>query len=518
VNLNSNPEAECLYSGNIYSSNHDRTKMQGGAMKIRKFYLLFCILAWLIFVNSAVADEPIKKQVTLHAGQVFQTMDGFGVNITPAQWANGHLRPVIDMLVDDLGCTLFRFDCWGKADWLDPKMRNANGQYPAAYLKKIYTGPIFRDAWETFRYLNSKNIEPFFNISGRIPAELAGADGQTLVDFDGYAEMAVTMLQWARNEEKLQFSLFAPFNETDLGFPEGPKLSPEYSLAAVKVMVDKMDQAGLTDVKLILFCDAGPRVKMLDGVLTDPSLINRTTAFSTHTYGDGGDQEVGDWFLGKTPYAVFAEHINNSPYKNSSVWMTEYGDLDQTGEVEFGFAWRSTRRLFKFLQDGFNAGLAWDAFDNLHEHDSAWATYGLFATDRETWTYSPKPRYYAAKQVYRFVKPGFQRVEIKAISDNENDVYKTWRSPLKHLQLLAFVSTDKKDFTINGMSTIESNVELSVNLEGLPGLTDATPVFYYRTSRNETCKAIKDVQIVGRQLKVLVTENSIFTLTTLADE
>ena len=35
------------------------------------------------------------------------------------------------------------------------------------------------------------------------------------------------------------------------------------------------------------------------------------------------------------------------------------------------------------VTDGFTAGMAWDAFDNLHEHDGVWALYGLLETHRD---------------------------------------------------------------------------------------------------------------------------------------
>jgi hypothetical protein len=56
----------------------------------------------------------------------------------------------------------------------------------------------------------------------------------TLIDYDAYAEMVVSMAAWARNHENLYFSLFAPFNETDFGFPEGPRLSSVSAVPALR--------------------------------------------------------------------------------------------------------------------------------------------------------------------------------------------------------------------------------------------------------------------------------------------
>lgn len=135
-----------------------------------RFFLVAGTVLLIASCSGPAQRNTTDLNVTVDGGKTFQTVDGFGVNITPAQWRGGSLKPVLDRLVDDLGCTLFRFDCTGLADWLDPARRNKEGTYPAEYLKQVYTDKVFRDSWETFRYLNEKGIEPIFNISGRIPA------------------------------------------------------------------------------------------------------------------------------------------------------------------------------------------------------------------------------------------------------------------------------------------------------------------------------------------------------------
>ena len=54
------------------------------------------------------------------------------------------------------------------------------------------------------------------------------------------------------------------------------------------------------------------------------------------------------------------------------------------------------------------AGIVWDAYDNFHGHDDFWGIWGLLRTARHR--YTPKKRYYAARQVYRFVPSGSRRV------------------------------------------------------------------------------------------------------------
>jgi hypothetical protein len=62
----------------------------------------------------APAGEPALRAVdTIDGVKRFQRIDGFGVNVTPAQWRGGALAPTLDLLVDDPGTSLVRLgDLW----------------------------------------------------------------------------------------------------------------------------------------------------------------------------------------------------------------------------------------------------------------------------------------------------------------------------------------------------------------------------------------------------------------------
>ncbi len=49
-----------------------------------------------------------QVDVRIDLTTLYQEIDGFGVNINPvSHWREGRLTPVLDMLVDDLGASLF---------------------------------------------------------------------------------------------------------------------------------------------------------------------------------------------------------------------------------------------------------------------------------------------------------------------------------------------------------------------------------------------------------------------------
>ncbi len=475
------------------------------------------VVASILGVPAEPAEPVLRAAVTVEAAKKLQRIDGFGVNVTPAQWRGGALKPTLDLLVDDLGTTLVRLDCYGKADWLDPAKRGSDSRWPEGYLAEVYRSRVFAECWDTFRHLAAKGADVHLNVSGRVPAAWTGPDGQALLDLDAYAEMAASLAKWAREKEGLRFTAFAPFNETNLGFPEGPGVRDADVLPAVRAVVRRLDAAGLGDVKLVVACDAPPvSMARFSPMLQAADLVGRVSAFSTHTYGDGDEGDATpSWYEGETERVALVKAVATSPHKGASVWMTEYGDLDQTGLIEWQLAWRSSRRLLRMLADGFHAAIAWDAFDNLHEHDGVWATYGLLKTDRGRWAYAPKKRYFAAKQVYRFVRPGWHRVAVALPPRDPKDVYAGWHDPMRHLRLLAFASPDGSDVTLVGMSRVEGDVELEVALSGLAQGAAGKPLAYYRTTRTEDARLVEEKSAEKGAVRISVPEGSIFTLTTL---
>jgi O-glycosyl hydrolase len=116
-------------------------------LNIKNLVLLFVCL-WLVESCTLNNKADVSKSFSVNASHTLQTCEGFGVNITPNQWRNGNLKPTLNLLVDDLGATLFRFDCTGLANWLDPAKRQKDGTWPTNYLDSVYRSKTFTDAWD----------------------------------------------------------------------------------------------------------------------------------------------------------------------------------------------------------------------------------------------------------------------------------------------------------------------------------------------------------------------------------
>ena len=463
-----------------------------------------------------INSQVISKFAVVDFSKTKQVIDGFGVNVNPDQWRDGNLKPAIDLLVDELGCSAIRFDCYGNGLWLDPSKMNANGKWSDEYLKEVYTSKKFTDAWEAFRYFNSKGVKPYFTVSGIVPDVWNYKGTKELENYNAYAEMQATMVKWAREKEYLEFEFYAPFNETDYGGNvEGPAIDLTKRADAFRAIIYKFNEYGLGDLKYIVFCDGHFLPKKNRYFIANTDLASQTYAISAHCYGNGDEGDGDMWYDNNSWIGESIDSAKQSGFKNCHTWLDEYGDLDQTDEIEWEFAWRCQRRLLRALREGVNLAQLWDSWDNYHLHDSAWSKYGMIKTDTTNWTYTPKQRFYASKHVYKYVRPNWKRVEISVpIEKQTKGVYAWHASHLKNMKLLAFISPDGKDFTITGMNLIESDVEFNIELKDLISEIEK-PVNNYRTTRHENFVLTEKVKLVDNKLKVLVKEKSIFSITTL---
>src|SRR3954453_6925767 len=113
---------------------------------------------WLWFpIFLAVSAQTLTAAtVLINGAQKGQTIDGFGVNANYWSWTNNDLRPVLDLLIDEAGMSLFRVvfnNGWEtNNDNSDPAVMNWT------YYNALYNGPEFQKLWGLIAYLNQKGI------------------------------------------------------------------------------------------------------------------------------------------------------------------------------------------------------------------------------------------------------------------------------------------------------------------------------------------------------------------------
>lgn len=425
----------------------------------------------------------------------YQKIDGFGVNINSQYWDGGKLIPVMDLLVHDLGATLYRVDIYGKSNWVDPENKKDASILNDKTYSEIYTSPIFQNGWTMMRHLNEKGIQPYLTCSGDVSRWMLGDDGKTLVLHEQFCDMLVSLIDWAKRKEHLKFKYFGPLNETDIGSPEGPTvLSKDYS-TILEILDRKLKENGLDDIRLVVAEQARFDSNYVREFVKHGELAERIGVFGMHTYSD----------ISVARYSELYEVTKNTPYSGHSFWMSEYGDLDESGEKEWYVAWKSTSRLMDSLEAGFTGAMVWDAYDNYHDHDGAWTIYGLLRNARKIFT--PKKRYYAAKQIYSYVLPGFERLDVSGLTING-------------IRVLGFANPQRTLFTVVGMNTSCSDTYIKVKFEEFDKNLINHDVSYYRTTENENCINVEKptfaskIEAYGYEgIDVLVPAHSIFTLT-----
>jgi hypothetical protein len=446
-------------------------------------------------MEANMASAGTKVDVRLDFGKTYQVVDGFGVNINSRYWIGDRLLPAMDLLVNDLGARLFRVDIWGKSNWIDPTGVIGPDALEPERLATIYQGEIFQRGWAMMRYLNERGIEPYLTASGDVPRWMLAEDGKTLQDYEAFTDMLVSMIEWARRKEGLRFSLFGPMNETDIGTPEGPTVSPEDYVRVCEILDEKLARKGLDDIRLVVAEQAYFTPDYLEALVRSQKLRERIGVFSMHDYLDYSDED----------YRCITDVVRLSPYGDKPMWFGEYGDLEQSGEKEWFVAWAMASRLLDHLAHGFSGSLSWDAFDNYHDHDEAWTIYGLLRTGLRV--YTPKKRYHAVKHIYRYVLPGFERIGAKVDSSD--------------VRVLAFANHERTALTVVGMNLSSSRTYyLNVDSSDIQGSLRAGKAALYRTSEHENCVLIDNVPMKGANYpfmgaEVCLPPDSIFTLTTI---
>ncbi len=244
---------------------------------------------------------------------------------------------------------------------------------------------------------------------------------------------------------------------------------------------------GMGDVQVL-----GPETRAPDGtydgaLLGDASVAPFLRALSAHNYGP--------WDL-----TFYVNQVAGSGYPGTPYWMTEYssnlyGQLDNGTQVpdEWAFTAAMTQNLFSYLTTGANAALVWDAYDNVHDHSGSYTYWGLLNTLAG---YVPRTRYYGAKQVFAYVKPGSVRIAAS--------------TAISGVQVLAFTNDATGALTIVGMNTNASPQQISGSIANVQ-MPSALSLYQTTASLNGAFGG--SVPVSGGSFSATVAANSIFTLT-----
>ena len=472
--------------------------------------LKFAAGVWLLSSSLLFAQgKESAARIVVDPHERFQRIEGFGVNFTGPYFRDDQ-KTMFDLLIDDLGATMFRVVAYlVYSDWevvndnADPNVMNWE------YYNDRYSTPIFEATWNGLRYLNSKGIRPVIALMGPVPVwmtDVKASSPQHRVCqenvppnqqghlspalYGEFAEEVVSMVEYARTQAHLDFGFFSPFNETDCYPPEGPRVDPDEAPKVLEAVAQRLKKEGLGDIRLTVADNAIITNNYTDPILKDDELMSQVGAFTFHTYGE---DSVGPQ----------VDRVKASKYSQVPVWLTEYGDLndeDKTFENQWKkFSLAANRRALTALNQGASALFYFDAFDDYEECAKRLCYYGLFRSASHV--YSPKKSYFATRQLYHFVRPGSQRIAAQTAALG--------------ITVSAFRDATTDSLVIVGVKEGGANRVEVVLQEG-----DGPPTSWdlYTTTRTVNCVKTAVVRVQGGVAQIDLPDEAVFTLVGTRDK
>lgn len=441
----------------------------------------------------APAPAPALTPNLLVSGATnFQTIDGLGVNANSAPYLSTGLAPAIDTLLDTAGVTHWRVIVESHLNWETTNDNSDALSFDGPYYNALYESEKFRAAWGLLAKLQARNVPLIMvNVMGNVPSFI----GTTAIDpaqEEEWVELIVSFVQYARVTKRLRIDALSPMNETDIGSNEGPLVGSAQYVRLLKKLAARLDVLGFGEIRLV-----GPdtaRVKAgvgdyMRAMLADSTLMAKVDRFALHSYsGDSGNA---------------ASVIASSAYPNRAFWMTEFSQWCRGCDsgVQPTNDWEFARGTFEFtlnhLRDGASGVFVYDAYDSFYEHHNAMSFWGLMSLDRTTNTYKPRKRFHALAQVYRFVRPGARRIDVRSVPQG--------------VRALAFVNPESS-ISIVG---VNNNVAPTILLGSVENLGFAVPtalrVVFTSTSQDQA--RANDISVINGRFSVQIPAGTIFTLT-----
>jgi hypothetical protein len=459
------------------------------------------IFPW-IFVALLVFVSVVSAQnTTVNGAKKYQAIHSLGVNINPHSWnvnANS-VKKVLDSLISGMGCTSFRLmfdDC----DWEAVNDNNDPDIYNWDYYDSIYSTPRFTAIWNTIGYLNSRGIT---NITlcpvGAAPGWMGGTKLNPGIEKE-YAETIASMVYYGqkRRSPVVHFNMLSPINETGCWGIEAPVMTSNQLGTIFSTIATHLINDGVTGVTLTGPDDCYNSFNTHE-LINSPVTMSKLSYFGGHQYGNS---------TSRSEELIYA--IKNSAFPDRGVIMSEVNAIC-TGcdggsyNKDYGFnnyAGLAYKYVLQHLNAGVNGVQLWEGYDSQwhHHHPTRglqWGMWGIFGVNDTTrpGVFTRRPHYYVFKQLYNFVKPGFNRIDISTTLSNIT--VSAFQDPVNG----SIVITGKNDS--NKPQTIEG---------ALMTLSPALKFKYYYTDASHNFSRGSDVMVAKQTFSKSVPAFCVFTL------
>lgn len=425
--------------------------------------ITFAIL--LGHLTGAVLGQPVR--VSVSPAQTHQTIEGFGSCIidftdAPAFYADSSLY---DRIVDDLGLTMLRMSIPQELEAIndddDPnhfEWKNFNMHFME---RRMRFAQALKKRGVT-RFIAATWSPPEFTKTHRATVQ----GGHLRADmYDEYAENMAAFIIAAKQNWDIDIGSISIQNE--LLFIEPYKsciYNPQQVREAVRALMRKFSREGIT-TQIHLPEDMMFASRMLNNIgptMQDPETRNFRGHFATHRQEEFAG--VAKWYGATRQY-------------NRQTWMTETSGHDQT--------WAGAMKMANDMHDYLVGGnmSAWLYWQIAEPH----SVYALMDSTRKS------PKYFAAKQFYRYVRPGAVRVESRSSSPD----------------VLASAFRHDTDGTLTMVLINRSDSAQTVNVS-VAGTGQPTMYQVFRSIEKEGCVLVGNFRI--NQKTLLLSPRSIVTL------
>lgn len=460
---------------------HDRKK----AVLDRRHRSALAILV-AVTVGAASADAA---ELTVDRAKTYQTIEGFGFFGGADVWWSS-ASAVLDQtwtqkVIDDLGITMWRNEYYAAGT---PQDATWEKQKPVVQALSTYAAQkgvklkILLTAWSPPAALKCISTDKV-TCSTNPPARPADTKGGNILDPAMRADLAAWLVAGAQLYHDAGADLYA------ISFQNEPLFKEDYNsciydqaaYAATLAVVGPAIKAAFPAVKVFgaenmlgTECGKSPGTAFdsywyTGNILKSTGALAAIDAFAVHGYVDGVSATATSKMA-----SMWTSFRTGTATSGKAIWMTE------TSGYAHSWPGTSAKPGSLDLAQAIYAGLA---YGNM----SAW-TYWQ-GSDKEGYSEyslmagatSIGKNYYVAKQFYRFIRPGAQRVDVQS-SDSE-------------VMVVAFQHAGLNSFTIVAINTGSTSKPLSLSGSGLP-----VDFHAFRTSASEDTVDLGTVAATGLTL------------------
>jgi glucuronoarabinoxylan endo-1,4-beta-xylanase len=454
------------------------------AERVRALLILTLLLAGMLTITLHV--QPVKAQpenttVTVDGSVTYQTIDGFGgAGAFYQNYLDGLQEPartqVANLLFTDLGTSIYRLRVWtgiepsnGTFDFnnTDPDQvwtaTQAKDRGVTQFMASVWTPPAWMksNGQETNGgYLNRSMYQAFANY---LAAYVKG--------YQQYHNITISYISIQNEPEEnttYQSCLYNATQMRDVVKVVGATFAAEN--ITTKIVIP--ETAVLSDAP-----------DYISTIMADPNASKYVDVFASHIYDiPFFDPDAGISSL-QTVAGLGTQY-------NEPIWQTEYSYLQTSGANTFQEALCTAEQIHNVLT---------------YENGSAYLVWALFWTNDGTGqglitipsdgasTYTVTPKFYAAKQYFKFIRPGSKRIEAAC---NNPDILAS-----------AYMNEANGNVTIVAINNGSSSITTTFNLKNV----SSNSFKQYQTSASENCAYIGNILVRNNSFNVNLPAESVTT-------